>query len=485
MPALSVLVALIACGPEEPDRIWFDQEPEISVEAGESVNVSVSASREFEDPSLVWEASCGQVMGLTRRGSYVAPDAPASCAITATLFADPTVSATLAVQVTPASGGGATRWTRHLASDYDEAVRALAPTDDGGVVALLETSGDLAGPPQGNLDVAVLRLDAAGELRWAHPIATETREFAGGLTVAADGTIWAVGSTWGALGGAPTGESDAFVVQLSADGERLETWQFGSARADTAQGVVVDAEGALTVVGWTEGALGAPSAGGPDAYVRRLTPDGDALWTTQIGGSGIDFAIALALDGADTVIAGTTDGQVGAPSGGGLDWYVARVDVAGALVGVTQGGAALDDRAYALAARPGGGVALAGASGQRAFVTAFDTEDRPLWTHTVDSGGEDFAQSVTVSPEGDLWVAGFTSGDLGTPNVGFFDAFVQRLDAAGELEWTRRIGSAADDYAWSIVATADDALVVGGRTDGGLAEGWGLGGDGFVRKLER
>ncbi len=481
---LAAAALLAGCEPTRVMSLVFDQAPAIEVEAGESVNLSVTTDAEPDaDWFVVWSADCGQVMGMLRRGSYVAPDVAGDCAVTASSAADASVSATLAVQVTPPVGGGATRWTRHVASDLDDAVRRVAATSDGGLVALVETSGDLGGEPLGDLDVVVVRFDAEGEPLWTRKLATPTREFAGGLAVDADGSILVVGTTWGALGAEPVGESDAFLARLSPAGEIVDIVQYGTARADSAQAVAIAANGDVVVVGWTEGGLDGASRGGPDGYVRRFTSEGEVVWTRQVGGAGIDFAIGLALDGDDAVLVGTTDGQVGATSAGGMDWYLARIGGDGALISVVQRGAATDDRAYDVASLPGGGVVVAVAQGADGFVTALDAAGEVLWTHPVATEGEDIVQALAVDPGGDVVAVGFSTGDVGTPNVGFFDAFVVRLDGDGAPRWTRRIGTAADDYAWSVAVLADGDVVVGGRTDGALAGGGGMGGDGFLRRI--
>jgi hypothetical protein len=481
--ALAAL-ALAACGDPTIDALTFDQGPSLSVEAGESVNLSVTmTAARRADRAVWWSASCGQVMGLERRGSYVAPDAAGPCAVVATSVADPSVSATLRVEVTPPTGGGAARWTRQVASDHNDVVRRIAADPDGGIVVLIESEGDLDGPARGDLDLVVRRYDGAGAMSWSTRIATESREYGGGVAVGADGAIFVVGSTFGALGSASLGEFDAFLVRLSPDGAVDWVRQFGTDRTDTAQAVAVGPDGDVWIAGWTEGSLAGPNQGGPDGFVRRFDPDGEARWTRQIGGDGLDYLIAIALDGAGAVVAGNTTGRLGDASGGGIDWFAARVYDDGEIGWLRQRGAATDDRAYGVAARPEGGVVVAGALGDHGFAMALDGSGAEIWTHAIATGGEDLAQAVAVTPAGDAVIVGFTSGDLGTPNVGFFDAFTMRLDPSGARVWVRRLGSAADDYGWALTALADGDVAIGGRTDGALSDGAGLGGDGFLRRM--
>jgi hypothetical protein len=135
------------------------------------------------------------------------------------------------------------------------------------------------------------------------------------------------------------GGSDAFVIKLAADGALVYGTYLGGSNNDHARGVAVDAAGAAYVTGFTV-STDFPTTtpfqpelnGGADAFVAKLTPDGTALiYATYLGGSGTDFGMSIAVDGADAAhITGRTDSSdfptqslLGAwPSG---DSFIAKV----------------------------------------------------------------------------------------------------------------------------------------------------------------
>ena len=86
------------------------------------------------------------------------------------------------------------------------------------------------------------------------------------------GNTFVAGHTWGALPGQKSaGLSDAFVRKLSPAGAEIWTFQFGSALADAATGVAVDASGNIIVAGEAYGALpGHTQAGLGDTFVVCL-----------------------------------------------------------------------------------------------------------------------------------------------------------------------------------------------------------------------
>jgi hypothetical protein len=93
---------------------------------------------------------------------------------------------------------------------------------------------------------------------------------------------------------------------------------------------------------------------------------------------------------------------------------------------------------------------------------------RPAWTlRRLGGDGFDSIASVAAMPDGGLVIAGHFEGtiDLGSDRLvstGETDAFVARLDPAGQVEWAARLGGAGFDAATAVLVNgAGDAIVVG------------------------
>ena len=104
------------------------------------------------------------------------------------------------------------------------------------------------------------------------------------------------------------GFNDAFVTKLDATGSGLvfSTYLGGSAD-DVGFGIAVDGAGSAYVTGGTisanfpttAGAAQTTRAGGDDAFVTKLDTTGSGLvYSTYLGGSGGDFGLGIAVDGA-------------------------------------------------------------------------------------------------------------------------------------------------------------------------------------------
>src|SRR5581483_971087 len=120
----------------------------------------------------------------------------------------------------------------------------------------------------------------------------------------------AASSNFPVLAGVQTGyagNTDAFVSRFTAAGALMDsTYLGGAAGADQANGVAVDATGAIYAAGTTAannfptttGAYQTAYGGGAtDAFVAKLSATGDALlYSTFVGGSTADTGTAVAVD---------------------------------------------------------------------------------------------------------------------------------------------------------------------------------------------
>jgi uncharacterized protein (UPF0548 family) len=119
-------------------------------------------------------------------------------------------------------------------------------------------------------------------------------------------------------------------------------------------------------------------------------------------------------------------------------------------------------------------------------VRKYDAAGAEVWTRQFGTAGDDYAYSVSVGSDGSVLVAGYTTGTLpGQSSAGSWDAFVRKYDAAGAEVWTRQLGTAGDDYAYSVSVGSDGSVLVAGFAGGTLPGQSSAGGqDAFVRKYD-
>jgi Beta-propeller repeat len=122
----------------------------------------------------------------------------------------------------------------------------------------------------------------------------------------------------------PGGIVDAFVVKVSPQDDVAWSVVLGGTLLDTATGLAVDDDGNVYVTGRTESEdfptanamqpeiNGTECEGRPchDAYVTKLDPDGAVVYSTYLGGTLNEEALAIAVDGEGSpYVAGNTDSR--------------------------------------------------------------------------------------------------------------------------------------------------------------------------------
>ncbi|HLO35323.1 MAG TPA: hypothetical protein VK194_04545, partial [Candidatus Deferrimicrobium sp.] len=145
-------------------------------------------------------------------------------------------------------------------------------------------------------------------------------------SLAADETgITAVGFTADAYGEKP---SDAFILRYDRSGTLVWSEVFGTPDSEIAWGVAADSK-ALTVTGYTYGALDGKHLGAFDVFVRRYDRAGKVIWRTQFGTSGAELGMDVAADATGFTVFGHTNGSLGGAGQGELDLFVRRYSVTG------------------------------------------------------------------------------------------------------------------------------------------------------------
>jgi hypothetical protein len=227
----------------------------------------------------------------------------------------------------------------------------------------------------------------------------------------------------------------------------------GGRQKDLPNAVALDREGYIYVVGQTDSqdfpstpqALRTRSGVNNDDWIgfaAKISPGASrVVYSTFIGGSYRTVVNAVAADQfGDAFVAGTTCSSN----------FPATAN-------------AFQTRA------PGGGKGIEGCD---AFVAKLDpTGSRYLYATYLGGSGADTATSLWVDPNGNAWVAGFTSSpdfpatrDAMTPHLrGARDGFLAELDPKGEhLLYGTYVGGSKDDAIQSIASSGDGILYLSG-----------------------
>ena len=199
-----------------------------------------------------------------------------------------------------------------------------------------------------------------------------------------------------------------------------------------------------------------------------------------IGGKNDDEGNSLiqTSDGS-YAIAGTTK-SFGA---GERDVYVVKLDAKGNLQWTKTIGGKEDDKGYSLIQTSDGGYAIAGVTksfgaGERdVYVVKLDAKGNLQWTKTIGGPESEVGNSLIQTSDGGYAITG-TTGSFG---AGEADVYVVKLDANGNLQWTKTIGGPEYDRGESLIQTSDGGYAIAGFTYS-FGAGWA---DVYVVKLDK
>jgi hypothetical protein len=367
-------------------------------------------------------------------------------------------------------------WTSQFGTTVSERSNSAAPDGAGGMYLSGYTLGSLGGPNAGNQDAWVARYGHSGNQLWIRQLGTLNSDFAQAIAPDGTGGTFVGGLTDGNLGGPNAGLSDGWFAHY--DGAGNQTWkrQLGTATSDSIWAMAQDGLGGVYVSGQTAGNLGGPSAGGGDAWLARYDSAGNQIWIRQLGSSNNEISQCAAPDGSGGVyVSGYTQGSLAGPLVSMWDTWLARYDSGGNQLWIRQSSTTGDDFSRAAAADGSGGVYIAGQiappAGQGypdAWLARYDSAGNQTWFRQFGSPVGDYAFAAASDGWGGAYVSGHTQGNVAGPNAGGSDAWLAHYDNGGTQTWAVQLGTPSADFADALTSDGSGGVFVSGQTDGNL-----------------
>lgn len=265
-----------------------------------------------------------------------------------------------------------------------------------------------------------------------------------------------------------------------------------------------------------------------DHFLIKYGPTGNYIWHICVGGSGTEIPKGLALDhSGNLLMVGRFDsyfdwdpgvGETAFTSTGSTDGFLAKYDTSGAFVWAKRIGGVGHDETYGVAVDEMDNIYVAGqmsasvnfgtveepvtlaheAGTWDAFCISYRPDGTLAWVRGIQGTGGQRAQSIAYTG-GHVYVYGVCSGQTHADNVASVSvgnnnqAFLCKLDTAGQVKWLKAHGGAGSEIGEAIRADDANLYITGSFTDvtdadpgPGVLElqPYGVGGNLYFAKLD-
>jgi len=223
-------------------------------------------------------------------------------------------------------------------------------------------------------------------------------------------------------------------------------------------------------------------SGGEDIFLVKYNSNGVKQWTKQVGTSSNDIAKGIAIDSSGNVyLAGETSGGLDSQSNaGGKDLFLMKYNSSGTKQWTKLLGTSSDESANGIAIDSSNNIYITGNTGGALdsqtnsgntdlFLVKYNSSGTKQWTKLLGSSAQENGNAIAMDSSNNIYLTGATFGALdGQTNAGGVDIFLVKFDSNGTKKWTKLLGTSEGQYGYGITVDSSDNIYVTGETYGQL-----------------
>ncbi|MDF2456378.1 MAG: hypothetical protein K0R51_2371 [Cytophagaceae bacterium] len=324
----------------------------------------------------------------------------------------------------------------------------------------------------GNNDLLLSKIDEEGNTLWSKTYGGGLSETAVHLERTSDNGFILLGNTT-SFG---EGNEDIYIVKTDSIGNIAWSKTYGGSQGDFSGCVKEIPGGGYVIAGRTQ----SYGEGSDDGYLLKVDSNGDVLWSRSYGTSNNErfYYVDNTNDGG-FIISGIQKYQSNY-----FDKLVIKVDGSGSIIFSKNFGDANgvgNDAGDCIKQTIDGGYILSGqyrafgSGGEDLGLTKIDASGNVQWSKVYGNIGDDRAFDIAIDDFGNYILAGYTNSF----GLGGFDGFLIKVDQLGSPIWYKTYGYAADDY-FSEIEIGPSGYIIAGYTNS-----FGIGGqDIFIVKTD-
>ena len=373
-------------------------------------------------------------------------------------------------------------------------------------------------------DIYITKSAPNGNLIWAKSIGDFRYQAGYAITLDPAGNIYVTGIFFGTVDFDPgpgesklisAGNEDVFILKLDNNGNFKWAKKFGGPTNDYSNAIILDNAGNIYLNGYFDGTsnfdtdngvYNLTSHGATDIYVCKLNSSGSLIWARNMGGAASDAVYGIGLDNQNNVYStgfffGTADfdpgpGVANLQATGFGDGVIIKLSNSGDLIWAKQLGGTKQVRCNCLKVNPASGylyiagyfdgdadfdpgpgtsILSAPIDEEDVFVAKYDLNSNLKWAKQM--GGPSFqeAYGIDTDDQGNVYTTGFFDvsadfdpgpGNYNLTATGLPDAFVSKLNAAGDFVWAVKASGDFFEGGYSVKANKTGEVYVLGTFNG-------------------
>jgi len=249
-------------------------------------------------------------------------------------------------------------------------------------------------------------------------------------------------------------------ISVIASAQIMFQKSYGEFAVDYGTAMVRTNDGGYCIVGGT----GPDLIDSTDILVIRTDIDGNQVWSARLAGTKDDFITGITTtdDGGFILVGNTYSSPLDTAYS---DILVMKIDDGGFVYWSKTFGSTDYDEAQAVIRSGDGGYIVLGSTMSYTTVTKsalamkIDDAGNQVWTNTSDSYSSNYFYAGDRCADGNYIAVGGTFN--GTGGTGF-DNYISKIDTAGNILWSKAIGTSGSEFLYDVKATTDDGYLVCG-----------------------
>lgn len=437
------------------------------------------------DPTLSWAtyyggglndySMCGNLTGDTMGNVYLSGYTPSTNNIATTGSHQATMLGGEEGYLAKFNSSGVRLWATYYGGASQDVIRGSTCDPSGNIfiggysnsASGIATTGSHQPVLAGSSDAFIAKFDNAGVRQWATYFGGSSADQGLAVTLDKTGNVYLSGytsstnniATAGSHQTTRGGGQDAFLAKFSNSGSLLWSTYYGGSATDNGLALSTDSSNNIYLSGFTKsttaiassGAYQTDFAGMEDAFFAKFDSTGVRQWSTYFGGSAAERCQSICADANGNLYATgytlstndiATAGSHQAILGGYVDAFIVKFNNSGARVWSTYYGGTEMEEGYNVKFDALGTLFVCGTASSTsaistpgtykdtlsgpadAYVAKFDTSGTRIWGTYYGGDVEEFAYSLYITLEAELYISGMTSSITGLSTLGSHQAII-------------------------------------------------------------